>query len=245
MSRGRGLGLMDAPQVSEALQEDVEAVTRFFLDLRGVGHFPAPSDSQLILSWCSQAPADVVIRAIHGASTRRAGDGQPLRNLGPIKRPVQGDLRRYAGRNLGAGRGEDGGAEDEGGEEAARRMASFLDSQRALLAELEADGEADGSPGWVSLSRRIREELSGIQPGPAAVPALMTLSRAFYDGVWEILDQGAQAQLRAEAEASLEGWIRPMSEETREETLRELIVADLRARLEVLRPEALFDLWGD
>lgn len=263
MSRGRRAPtLFEVPEVDAALQDAVEETSRFFVDMRGVGHFPAPSDSRYILTWCQAgAPLPVLLRALHGAFAELTAKGQTLRTLSQLKRRVEGDLAQHGARSLGrSGAQGDGaargpGAPPGGGDGATpgaepalpQALVDYLAAQKGLLRTLEADGVADGHAGWITVARQGLAGLGEAAPlasdPEALVPHLMGVGRRFYDGVWDALGDDALAALREDAEAALEGWIRPMSDEVREDTLRQLMVADLRRRLGVLCPEDLFGFW--
>lgn len=227
-----------------ALEAAVADVTRFFLDLRGVGHFVGPEDSRVIEKWCrSGLGVEAVLRAVHAGAVRLHAGGEALRNASRVDKEVSVAVKAARSRLGGLGGAP---APAEAG---ADRVARWIEGQLGILDALRSDAEVDGDAGWVALCEQTADALvferEARRAVSAAVPLLLGIGRRFYDGVWELLGVEARAALRADAEAALEGWIRPMSREVREETVRELIVTALRERLGAFLPRELLDLWDE
>jgi len=249
-----GDALYDGEGSSEEA-EYLQAVTRFFLALRGTGLFLAPLDADLIFHWrTSGVPLTTVLRGMHRGAERLASKKQPLRTLRHLKRYVDQEARQGLEGSSARARGRRSPVRHRSLESG---PAPRYDAVRTVLLEhqeglerIRIDADAAGqtalSPVLIDAQaslRRLEAPESWGTSGPVA--ALLELGRRFYEASLAALPPDEQEALQREAQAALRGYGQEMSEASQAETLRELVVSFLRQRYRLFEPARLLALWDD
>lgn len=238
MKRRKIPGLLEVPEPTPELQQDVERIGQFFLHIRGVGHFLSPQDSQVLLGWLVAGyGVESLLRGIHRGATRVARDRRGVRSLSTLHRDVERELKasRRVSSRVTSSPGIDGG-----------RWALWVGEEVHTLELLHREAAVEDDPGWLRLVEQTQahlyEAVEGT-PSPRMLAQVMALSRSFYDQVWQLMAHEDQRLMYKSAEAQLEAWLWPMSPEAREETITEFIISSLREKLDVLVPEKMAEVW--
>lgn len=238
MRRRPSSTLFEVPECTPELQGILEKVERFFLDIRGVGHFLSPHDSQLLLGWLGAGHRDeVLLRGIHRGATRVLRDRKGVRSLSSIQRDIERELK---GTRHHSRREKPIPSINE------VQWARWLEAETTTLDLLKSEAAEEDDPAWSHLVGETRAQFfRGVEgtPSPQMLVDLMSLSRTFYERVWGLMTEENKSLMRKAAESELEAWLWPMSEEAREETIAESIVGSLREKLTVLRPERMVEVW--
>lgn len=241
--------------LEEALSDDqttyLQTVSTFFLDLRGTGLMLSPQDMLLVQEWLDAGfPLNQVLRGMQKGALSLLKRQLPLKTLRSLRAAVQKEVlpaspkrtpREPRARSFRASMQAQQAPPRCSGEALQRLLEEELDQLHQLRQALE------GFQGMQEALNLLEGELRQLPALPGEpVGALLALSRRFYLQLWEVLPSHDRQQLLDDAHLARQGVQGLSSEVALEQGLDDTFLCTLlRARLNLLEPSRILQLWDE